>query len=300
MSGATIVGHELCREAIQATPCRLRPGSGPRWTGAPWSRAAVPDYTRASRCGRTTCAATSATWAPRRTPRTTRSFIFRNAPWFSPATCCSTAAPVRAARLGQRLDRGAYHGAPPARRPDAGAGPRPGLRTRGHRRHAGLPAFVQQTARQAKAAGLSPLDAARATDLGAFKDLLDSERIVGNLHRAYLELDGPSAGPRSTWPASSARWWPTTAAARCPVTPNADGLAERGNRGVAAGVRRVDPDHRRRRVPGQELREGGPQRPRLGDDIGPLDAKALRAIPASAPRSRPRSPNIAPPAPSGA
>jgi cyclase len=54
--------------------------------------------------------------------------------------------------------------------------------------------FVQQTARQAKAAGLSPLDAARATDLGAFKDLLDSERIVGNLHRAYLELDGAERG----------------------------------------------------------------------------------------------------------
>jgi cyclase len=54
--------------------------------------------------------------------------------------------------------------------------------------------FVQQTARQAKAAGLSPLEAARATDLGEFKDLLDSERIVGNLHRAYLELDGAERG----------------------------------------------------------------------------------------------------------
>ncbi len=54
--------------------------------------------------------------------------------------------------------------------------------------------FVQQVARQAKAAGLSPLEAARATDLGEFKDLLDSERIVGNLHRAYLELDGAEPG----------------------------------------------------------------------------------------------------------
>jgi cyclase len=54
--------------------------------------------------------------------------------------------------------------------------------------------FVQQTARQAKAAGLSPLEAARATDLGDFKDLLDAERIVGNLHRAYLELDGAEPG----------------------------------------------------------------------------------------------------------
>jgi cyclase len=54
--------------------------------------------------------------------------------------------------------------------------------------------FIQDTARQAKAAGLSPLDAGRATDLGEFKDLLDSERIVGNLHRAYLELDGAERG----------------------------------------------------------------------------------------------------------
>jgi cyclase len=37
---------------------------------------------------------------------------------------------------------------------------------------------------------LTPLDAARQADLGGFKDLLDAERIVGNLHRAYLELTG--------------------------------------------------------------------------------------------------------------
>jgi cyclase len=54
--------------------------------------------------------------------------------------------------------------------------------------------FVQRTAEQAKAAGLSPLQAALAADLGVFKDLLDAERIVGNLHRAYLELDGAERG----------------------------------------------------------------------------------------------------------
>ena len=54
--------------------------------------------------------------------------------------------------------------------------------------------FVQDVAQQAKAAGLSPLEAARAADLGKFKDLLDAERIVGNLHRAYLELDGEERG----------------------------------------------------------------------------------------------------------
>jgi cyclase len=54
--------------------------------------------------------------------------------------------------------------------------------------------FVQHAARQAKAAGLSPLEAARTADLGPFKDLHDSERIVGNLHRAYCELDGAERG----------------------------------------------------------------------------------------------------------
>jgi cyclase len=55
--------------------------------------------------------------------------------------------------------------------------------------------FVQQVAREAKAAGLSPLEAARATDLGKYKDLYDSERIVGNLHRAYLDLSGERGAP---------------------------------------------------------------------------------------------------------
>jgi len=74
--------------------------------------------------------------------------------------------------------------------------------------------FVQDLAREAKAAGLTPLEAARQADLGEFKDLLDAERIVGNLHRAYLELDRGSVAPRWILPVPSARWWPTTAASR--------------------------------------------------------------------------------------
>jgi cyclase len=56
--------------------------------------------------------------------------------------------------------------------------------------------FVSDTAREAKAAGLSPLDAAREVDLGRFAEWLDAERIVGNLHRAYAELDGAERGAR--------------------------------------------------------------------------------------------------------
>jgi cyclase len=56
--------------------------------------------------------------------------------------------------------------------------------------------FVADVAVKARAAGLSPLDAARETDLGEFRDLADRERIVGNLHRAMAELDGlPRGGP---------------------------------------------------------------------------------------------------------
>jgi cyclase len=48
--------------------------------------------------------------------------------------------------------------------------------------------FVQKVAAQGMASGLTPLEVARETDLGEFGELLDSERIVGNLHRAYTDL----------------------------------------------------------------------------------------------------------------
>ncbi|MBB5082242.1 MBL fold metallo-hydrolase [Nonomuraea endophytica] len=54
--------------------------------------------------------------------------------------------------------------------------------------------FVLATAEQGRAAGLTPLEAARETDLGPWAELLDPERIVGNLHRAYAELDGLPRG----------------------------------------------------------------------------------------------------------
>jgi cyclase len=56
--------------------------------------------------------------------------------------------------------------------------------------------FVVETAREGLRAGLSPLETGRQLDLGAFSSLLDPERIVGNLHRAYAELSGtPPGGP---------------------------------------------------------------------------------------------------------
>jgi len=56
--------------------------------------------------------------------------------------------------------------------------------------------LVQRVAREGKGAGLSPLDAALQTDLGEFAEWHDRERIVGNLHRAYAELDGAENGAR--------------------------------------------------------------------------------------------------------
>jgi len=54
--------------------------------------------------------------------------------------------------------------------------------------------FVLDLADRSVEAGLSPLDAARDVDLGEFADWHDSERIVGNLHRAMAELGGLPRG----------------------------------------------------------------------------------------------------------
>ena len=48
--------------------------------------------------------------------------------------------------------------------------------------------FVLDTAEKGMAAGLSPLETARGTDLGEYAGWLDAERLVGNLHRAYHDL----------------------------------------------------------------------------------------------------------------
>ena len=58
--------------------------------------------------------------------------------------------------------------------------------------------FVQHAAKKGFDAGRTPLDTALETDLGRFADLLDKERLVGNLHRAFSELRGePKGAPLS-------------------------------------------------------------------------------------------------------
>jgi len=54
--------------------------------------------------------------------------------------------------------------------------------------------FVQDIASKGYEGDLSPLEAAGETDLGRFAELLDPERLAGNLHRAYSELGGEPRG----------------------------------------------------------------------------------------------------------
>jgi cyclase len=49
--------------------------------------------------------------------------------------------------------------------------------------------FVLATAKAGRAAGLTPLQTAQESDLGEYAEWLDSERLVGNLHRAYRDLE---------------------------------------------------------------------------------------------------------------
>ncbi|HUC04076.1 MAG TPA: MBL fold metallo-hydrolase [Acidimicrobiales bacterium] len=54
--------------------------------------------------------------------------------------------------------------------------------------------WLQDGAQRAFEAGLPPLEAARQLDLSPFAELLDPERLAGNLHRAYAEIGGTPPG----------------------------------------------------------------------------------------------------------
>ena len=56
--------------------------------------------------------------------------------------------------------------------------------------------FIQEVARDGYRSGLSTVEIASKTELGDFAGLLDPERLVGNLHRAYAELSGQPLGAR--------------------------------------------------------------------------------------------------------
>ncbi|MBV9446025.1 MAG: MBL fold metallo-hydrolase [Streptosporangiaceae bacterium] len=54
--------------------------------------------------------------------------------------------------------------------------------------------WIQQLASYGTGQGLNPLQTAREADLGEFGALIDRERVVGNLHRAYAEIEGGELG----------------------------------------------------------------------------------------------------------
>ncbi|MFI7353761.1 MBL fold metallo-hydrolase [Streptomyces avidinii] len=54
--------------------------------------------------------------------------------------------------------------------------------------------WLQDLAREGVGAGLTPLEVAQEADLGPFAALLDPERIVPNLHRAFAEERGRAHG----------------------------------------------------------------------------------------------------------
>lgn len=54
--------------------------------------------------------------------------------------------------------------------------------------------WLQDVAAGTKALGSTPLEVARSLDLGSYRDWREPERIVVNLTRAFLELDGAEPG----------------------------------------------------------------------------------------------------------
>ena len=61
--------------------------------------------------------------------------------------------------------------------------------------------FIAENARKGFEAGTEPAAVAKDIDLGPFAELTDSERLVPNLHRAYLELRGGERGAPLDLPA---------------------------------------------------------------------------------------------------
>jgi len=170
MSGATIIGHERCREAILNS--RIPPAAGV-WSEVDWGHLepAPPFLTYAD-----------GVWIPEREVVFAGDLLFNGGTPFALMGSISGWIEVLETVLRPFGARTMVPGHGPVCGPEVIDANLAYLR------------FVQDAARTARAAGLAPLDAARQLDLGEFTGLLDAERIAGNLHRAYLELDGAERG----------------------------------------------------------------------------------------------------------
>ena len=198
--GATIVGQERSRAAIQAWGT---PRSAPYWTEVDWAGVelappfltfdeSVTVYVDDLRCEVRHLGLPAHTdndaivWLPERKVLFSGDLLFQDATPFvvqgSLGGMLETLAAIR--KLGAET-------IVPGHGPVSG----PGLISDVVR----YLRFVQGVAADGVAAGIPPLEAALDTDLGEFAELLDRERIVGNLHRAYAEERGePWGSPLDT------------------------------------------------------------------------------------------------------
>jgi cyclase len=206
LPGATIVGHERCREEMIASgPARDRG----IWNPVEWgeSRVAPPFVTYGTGAGVTlwsdelrcevrhvgTAAHTtndSIVHLPDRSVLFAGDLVFKNGTPFLVSGSITGAVEVLEKVVRPLGARTIVPGHGPV------CGPEVIDETLGYLR------FVLDLARRGREAGLTPLEAAREADLGGYADLPDSERVVGNLHRAYAELGGAERGAPIDLPAA--------------------------------------------------------------------------------------------------
>ncbi|SRR5579884_226421 len=189
LPAATIVGHELCRSEIQRVGLRIKP----IFPNVDWGRIEIapPFLTFEDRVnlyvdelrvellfvGPAHTKGDVVAWLPERKLLFTGDVIFNDCTPFVAEGCIEHFFETLSILRGLGAER-VVPGHGPVGGPDMFD------KVEGYLR------FVQEAARDSFARGLPPLEAARRLDLGPYKGWPDSERIVGNLARAYSELRG--------------------------------------------------------------------------------------------------------------
>ena len=198
--GVTIVGHEKCREEVIATGL----GTQALWPGVDWGQIVVtpPSVTFDERLtlyagdlelqliyvGPAHTTNDIIVWLPERRTVIAGDVVFNGGTPF--CVFGSLAGSLRALDTVRAL---APERIVPGHGPVCGVEALDGIES--------YLRFVEETARRGHEAGVAPLDLARETDLGPFAALLNSERFVANLHRAYSELNGDPPGTPLPMPA---------------------------------------------------------------------------------------------------